>query len=190
MHRIWARRRALLFAIGISACVAGGFFAHQFITNNFHTVVAGELYRSAQPSPTDLARYKADFGVATILNLRGANPGKPWYDEEIAAARKLGVTVIDIPLSASRELSPNEVTGVIAAMKSAQKPLLIHCKSGADRSGLASALYLASIARVGEEQAEGQLSMRYGHVSVPYFPAYAMDETFETAEPMMGFHDS
>lgn len=190
MYRSRKVRRVILFAAGISACVAGVLLALPLLTANFHTVVAGELYRSAQPSPDELARYHVDFGVATILNLRGANPGKPWYDEEIAAARKLGVTVIEIPLSASYELSPSEVEGVIAAMTSAQKPLLVHCKSGADRSGLASALYLASIAQVGEERAEGQLSMRYGHVSVPFFPAYAMDETFETAEPMLGFHDS
>lgn len=121
-----------MFAVGISVCVAGDLLALPLLTANFHTVVAGELYRSAQPSPNDLARYKANLGVATILNLRGANPGKPWYDEEIAAARKLGVTVIDISL----------------------------------------------------------LSMRYGHFSVPFFPAYAMDETFETAEPMLGFNES
>lgn len=190
MSRKRRLKRAACVAAGLSACVAGFFLALPLLTTNFHTVVAGELYRSAQPSPGDIARYKAQYGVATILNLRGPNPGKPWYDDEIAAAGKLGVQVIDIPLSASRELSPEEIERVIAAMRSAPKPLLIHCKAGADRSGLASALYLASIAQAGEEKAEGQLSLRYGHIPVPFLPAYAMDETFETAEPMLGFGDS
>ncbi|MFD2031462.1 tyrosine-protein phosphatase [Ancylobacter dichloromethanicus] len=49
-------------------------------------------------------------------------------------------------------------------MKDAKKPILIHCQAGADRSGLASALYLAAIKKnSAEAEAEAQLSIRYGH---------------------------
>jgi hypothetical protein len=43
-------------------------------------------------------------------------------------------------------------------------PLLIHCKSGADRTGLASALYL--MVRRGEspERALGAFSLEFGHI--------------------------
>jgi len=71
-------------------------------------------------------------------------------------------------------------------MKGAQKPILIHCREGADRTGLASALYLAAIKKAGEAVAEGQLSIRYGHISLPFIPEYAMDRAFETLEPSLG----
>ena len=61
---------------------------------------------------------------------------------------------------------------------------------GYDRTGLASALYVASIAKGGEEAAEGQLSLRFGHVSLPFVPEYAMDQTWESLEPWLGFGDS
>jgi protein tyrosine/serine phosphatase len=45
-----------------------------------------------------------------------------------------------------------------------REPALIHCKSGADRAGLAAAIYLlahgATVA-----QAAGQLSLRHGHIA-------------------------
>ena len=72
-----------------------------------------------------------------------------------------------------------------------EKPVLIHCNWGADRTGLASALYLAAISKAGEEKAEGQLSLRYGHFSVPVLSqAFAMDETFESLEEWLGYFGS
>ena len=71
------------------------------------------------------------------------------------------------------------------------KPLLIHCQSGADRSGPAAALYLAAIARHGEAAAEDQLSIRYGHIGLPHVSsAYAMGRTWETLERWLGFAGS
>lgn len=92
---------------------------------------------------------------------------------------------IDFGMSASRELDMNQVNQLVAIMRDAPKPILIHCKSGADRTGLATALYLSRVARLSEKEAESQLSIRYGHVSIPYLSAaYAMDRTWENAEKM------
>ena len=44
-----------------------------------------------------------------------------------------------------------------------EHPILLHCKSGADRAGLASALYLILKENVPVAQAVTQLSARYGH---------------------------
>lgn len=93
-------------------------------------------------------------------------------------------------MSARRELSAAKAAKLIVLMKGAQKPILIHCKAGADRSGLASALYMAAIARVGEATAEGQLSIRFGHFSLPFIPEFAMDRTFEALEPSLGYPGS
>jgi protein tyrosine/serine phosphatase len=76
-------------------------------------------------------------------------------------------------------------------MRDAPKPILIHCRSGADRTGLASALYLAAIAKTNEKTAEGQMSIFYGHLGLPIMSrAFAMDRTFEMMEPLLGFLNS
>nr|WP_234894951.1 tyrosine-protein phosphatase [Sinorhizobium meliloti] len=56
-------------------------------------------------------------------------------------------------------------------MQTAPKPILIHCQAGADRTGLAAMLYLQQIAGIDEEISERQLSVRYGHIGLPYISA-------------------
>ncbi len=48
-------------------------------------------------------------------------------------------------------------------MSNAERPLLIHCRSGADRTGLVSAFYVAGIAGGSELYAEFQLTPYFGH---------------------------
>jgi protein tyrosine/serine phosphatase len=94
-------------------------------------------------------------------------------------------------MSASRELTRSQVDRLLAILEAVEKPLLIHCQAGADRTGLATALYLAAIAKQGEEAAEDQLSIRYGHVGLPHLSsAYAMERTWEKLEPWIGFSGS
>ncbi|MDX3929623.1 MAG: tyrosine-protein phosphatase [Shinella sp.] len=172
------------------AILAGLHAAHLLLTGNFHEVVAGELYRSSQPSPVEIASMKRDYGIRTIINLRGAARGKAWYDDEVAAAKALDINHVDFPMSAARELNADEATRLIALMRDAPKPILIHCKAGADRTGLAAAFYAAGIAKLGELAAEQQISITYGHFSIFFSSAYAMDRTFEMMEPALGFPNS
>jgi hypothetical protein len=41
-----------------------------------------------------------------------------------------------------------------------------------------------------KEDAEAQILIRYGHISLSANPAIAMDRTFETLEPWLGFPNS
>lgn len=158
------------------------------LIGNFHAVVPGQLYRSAQPSIQDIAAYHKTYGIKTIVNLRGENTGSPWYDKERAESRKLGIAHVDFRMSDKRELSEQEAEALLLLLIKASKPILIHCRAGADRSGLVAALYAAAVAKESEAQAEAQLSFRYGHVSIPYVSrAYAMDQSFEKLEPLLGY---
>lgn len=159
-------------------------------TGNFHPVVEGEIYRSAQPTPERIAAYKSHYGIATIINLRGKNDARSWYLDEIAASRRLGINHIDFRMSAKHILTQARAAELIDLMRTAPKPVLIHCHSGADRAGLAAALYLASIGR-GEAAAESQLSWRFGHFGIPHISrTHAMDVTFENLEPWLGIPPS
>ncbi len=93
-------------------------------------------------------------------------------------------------MSSRQELSPTQARQLIALMQNAEKPVLIHCKSGSDRTGLAAALYVAAIAKGNERKAEGQMSIAYGHFGFPLSPTYAMEKTFEAIEPELGFPGS
>lgn len=181
-------RRAGL-AFGLAAALLGLYLGFLQISGNFHTVIAGELYRSGQPSPAQLERYVRAHGIRTIVNLRGGGKAS-WYRDEVATAERLGVTHIDFRMSAARELSQEQAEQIIETLRDAPKPILIHCMGGADRSGLVAALYVAAVGKLGEAAAESQISIRYGHISLPIISAYAMDRTFEKLEPWLGFPDS
>ncbi len=151
------------------------------IAGNFHTVEAGRLYRSAQPDARELAAYAQTLGIKSVINLRGAHPGEQWYDEETAASDRLGLRHIDIALSARRELTPEQFSTLEAALREAPAPALVHCKSGADRTGLASALYALEVQHLPPEIAAGQLSWMYGHWPYLWSPSAAMDRSFGQA---------
>jgi uncharacterized protein (TIGR01244 family) len=173
----------VLAAVGLYALLLAA-------TNNFHTVIAGRLYRSAQPSAAEIATLYARYGIRTIVNLRGAHPEEAWYRDELAAAEKSGIALLDYPLSSSHDLKPGQIEDLIALLGQAQGPILVHCRNGADRSGIVSALYVAAVARGSEFFAELQLSPIFGHLPVWFMPAYAMDRSWEKAEPRLGFLDS
>lgn len=176
----------LLALIGIGS----GYYSYLQLTNNFHTVIAGEVYRSSQPSPQAIAKFEKNYGIKTILNLRGEADKSSWYDGEVKQAKALNIGHIDFAMSAAKELTPEKAERLIAIMRDAPKPLLIHCKAGADRTGLASALYLAAIAKQDERASESQMSIIYGHIPFSISRAFAMDRTFEKMEPLLGFIDS
>ncbi|WP_336801163.1 dual specificity protein phosphatase family protein [Kaistia sp. MMO-174] len=186
------RKRILMIGGAVLAVPLffGIYLSFLLITGNFHSVIAGELYRSAQPTPTALASYVQNFGIKTVINLRGANESAPWYRAEIDESRKLGVAHEDFRMSSRTELTQAEAEALIRLFKTAEKPILVHCTDGSDRTGLASALYVAAVAKLGEEAAEDQISFRYGHVALPLSPTWPMDMTFEALEPWLGFHDS
>lgn len=172
---------AALLAVAFGAYVGG-----IQLTGNFAEVIPGQFYRSAQPSPSDIAVYAERYGIKTIVNLRGPNKAS-WYSDEVAAASKANIKLIDFRMSARKALTLEQTNKLIALLKDAPKPILIHCKSGSDRTGLVAVIYLQQIAGVDEETAEGQLSVRFGHIGIPLLSStYAMDQTWEDLEKHFG----
>ncbi|WP_246748776.1 tyrosine-protein phosphatase [Rhizobium setariae] len=150
---------------------------------NFHEVDPGYLYRSGQLTPAQLRDYANRFGIRSIVNLRGRSEKADWYKGEVAEAKALGITHVDFKMSATKELPLNKADELEKILREVPKPVLIHCQAGADRSGLASAIFMQRIRGAGIEKAEGQISLYYGHFSIPVVSqAYPMDETWEKLE--------
>jgi protein tyrosine phosphatase (PTP) superfamily phosphohydrolase (DUF442 family) len=134
------------------------------IGRNFHTLIPGKVYRCAQPSAADLKRAVARYGVKTVINLRGTADGFEWYDEESRATAELDLNQEDVSFSAGRLPSPHEIRRLVEALDRAEYPIILHCKRGVDRTGLACAVVQLLQTDAKPSEARGQLSLRYGHV--------------------------
>ncbi|MGR3661323.1 MAG: phosphatase domain-containing protein [Paracoccaceae bacterium] len=131
---------------------------------NFWKVSPG-VWRSNQPSQRRIAKYKSK-GINTIINLRGAKPISPYFFE-LQACEDLGINLISFSLSARKMNRREKLLGLLDAFETIDGTFLMHCKSGADRAGLASALYLMHIKGVHVSEAKKQLSFKYLHLRFP-----------------------
>jgi len=164
----------------IVACAA--YLGVQHVRGNIHEVERGELYRSGQLTADQIRDVAERYGIRSIVNLRGQSEAG-WYRDEIAEAKVLGLVHIDFKMSATRELPMERAAELETILRDAPKPVLVHCQGGSDRSGLASAIFMHTVRGMDIEQAEGQISIYYGHFGIPYLSqAYPMDETWEKLE--------
>lgn len=129
--------------------------------SNLHPLT-NDVWRSNQPSPRRIRRL-ARRGFRTIVNLRG--PSR-WgsYALEKEACEQAGLTFINHKMYSRRMPTFKELQETKALFESMERPVLFHCKSGADRAGMASALYMLMIEKQPIEQALDQLSLRYLHI--------------------------
>lgn len=114
---------------------------HGFIRLGFTNAhwLGPDMIRTNQPSPGQLAWWKRK-GVRTVVNLRGPRD-QSYYWLEKAACERLGLTLIDAALD-SRDAPPaDRVRRARDLFRTMDYPVLIHCKSGADRAGLMAVLY-------------------------------------------------
>ena len=144
----------LLALVGAYTWVHGG--------GNFHEVEKGAVYRSALLGSEKLEQAVDRLGVKTVLNLCGEQPGVEWYEGEVEVSRRRGVKFVNMALSANTALDAAQLAKLTDALRDAPKPLLIHCRAGSDRTGLASAIYVATHGG-SYHDAQNQLSLYYGH---------------------------
>ena len=131
----------------------------------FHNMreVGPGMWRSNQPDPKRMAALKA-HGFRTILNLRGTQPGRHYYELEHHTGRELGLTVIDLPWGSREAPYVERIEQLIETFASIEYPAVMHCKSGADRAGIVAVLYKLLHEGAPFEEAVQQLSLKYGHV--------------------------
>lgn len=148
------------------------------LSGNVHVIDPGQVYRSNTLSPSQLARVLAQYHIRTVLNLRGAEQDAAWHQTEANTISQHGAVLIDLPLIATQKPTDAQMAALLAILRTAPRPLLIHCRAGADRTGLASALYLFVIKYRSAPEAAAQLSWIYGHLPTPWDDTGAMDRAF------------
>lgn len=129
--------------------------------HNFEEIAPG-MFRSNHPNQDRFEAYRA-MGITTILNLRGATIHSH-YKFEVESCENLGLRLIDIALSARRAPSKELLIQVLDTLDTLSEPTLMHCKSGADRTGLVSAIYYLHVLNRPFEDAKKMLSFRFLHL--------------------------
>lgn len=177
--RIQRRRRRRVVAVGLLLVAALGatvLFRNSLFYRNFGVVDQGFVYRAAQPEE-NLKTLVEKYKVASILNLRGGGTSDSFYTDEVRLATAKGIDFYDYPMSANRRPKRRDLLILIDLFQRCRYPLLIHCKSGSDRTGLASGLYLMVRSGTPPEKALDAFSLYYGHV--PLFGPQNLHEPFD-----------
>jgi protein tyrosine phosphatase (PTP) superfamily phosphohydrolase (DUF442 family) len=132
---------------------------------NFHVVDPGKFYRGAQPTPDEIRRYQKEFGLKTIINLRGEQKGEWWYDAEKTAVDQLGIRLENIGFSTEHMQAKEDWLKYLDILRTAEKPVFVHCRSGADRTSEASAIYQIEFMQLPKEEALKSLTFQFLHIA-------------------------
>ena len=155
------------------------FYKNYFLSNfylNFHKVDK-DLYRSAQPTKSQLENIIKKYNIKTILNLRGKEHLKD-LKYEIDIAKQYDIDLISVSLKSRGFASKEELLNLIDTLKSMKKPALIHCKAGSDRTGFVAALYLIAVKNIPIKRALKELNF-FPYLHIKYSQAGKMDFFFE-----------
>jgi protein tyrosine/serine phosphatase len=129
--------------------------------DNWAEVIPGKLYRSNHPTPSRLRAAARRYGLKTLINLRGQRQcGSDALSRE--AASRLGLTHIDMAFESRGAPHRARILRFAEIYAGLRTPALMHCKSGADRAGLAAGLAIMLEGGMAA-QALAQLSWRFGH---------------------------
>ncbi len=176
-RRAWIR--ATILAAAVVCGPPAAYIAWDQSVANLGVVQRGRVFRSGQMSPQTLARTLKKHAIKTVLNLRGPSE-LAWHDREQTTTLAAGATQIDIPMSSCLWMTREQFRTLLDVVETAERPLLIHCSWGSERTGLASAI--CELLRPGArlEDAQSQFSLAYlyvhagdGKVMSDHLDAYA-----------------
>jgi undecaprenyl-diphosphatase len=160
------RRRT--FKIVLTAVLVGivtfwiGWYLVHYVFFNLHEIVPGQVYRSAQPSPEFLERLARDKQLKSVVKFNSVKESD-WSRQEEAVARGLGLEFHYIGMGVA-ELPPKpDMIEMLRVIENAPRPLLLHCKTGADRSGVAAVLVQLHGGMSYKDAVSDQLGLKYLH---------------------------
>lgn len=124
--------------------------------------IAPGIFRSNHPTKARLKQLRAQ-GLKSIISLRGGGNAAHNATERIWC-EELGIAFKSVGMSDKALPARETLLLLIEAFREIEAPLLIHCKAGADRAGLASAVYLLAMTGAPLAEARKMLSLRFLHL--------------------------
>ncbi|HEY1122768.1 MAG TPA: tyrosine-protein phosphatase [Haloferula sp.] len=131
------RKAPIALALLLASC--GG-------TPNLHRVDQ-KVWRSGQPTRCDFRELKRE-GIGEVLCLRR------WHSDKEEATN---LNLHHVRMRAS-DIRDEEIVAALRVMVSAEKPLLVHCFHGADRTGVVIAMYRMVVQDWTRERAIAELN--------------------------------
>ena len=98
---------------------------------NFYKVSDG-IYRSAQPDRKSMELMDI-IGVKTVINLRR-------YHSDINEAKNTSLKLERVKMNPGK-IKDEDIAEILTIIKNSDKPVLIHCWHGSDRTGVVVAMY-------------------------------------------------
>lgn len=129
---------------------------------NFYSL-SEDAYRSNHPSPRFIKKLDKNYGLKTIVSLRNAD-STGQYRLEKEACDALNIVLINHTMSSREFPKPDAIIKAKEILKTATYPILIHCKSGADRAGMMSVFYKHFVLEQPIKEALSELALKYGHI--------------------------
>lgn len=122
--------------------------------------IAEGLYRSNHPDAATLAAWKAR-GIVEVISLRQARGTVHEFEAEACAA--LGLKLRNTALASRAAPKVAALLTLLDIFDTIELPALIHCKSGADRTGLAAAMWAIHVEGRPVAEAKRALGLRHLH---------------------------
>lgn len=143
------RRAAIAACLLLVSCAAP--------LHNLHRVDA-HVWRSSQPDAVGFQELKS-AGIGEVLSLRHYHG-----DEHLA----YGLVLHRVPMDAER-IRDADIVAALRVLTRADKPVLVHCWHGSDRTGIVVAMYRMVVQGWSREKAIAELNdPAYGHHAGAY----------------------
>jgi len=141
-HHSNLRRRAAIFGFTASLTLASAWASSQNENLPNFQKVDDHVYRGAQPSDNGF-KDLAQLGVKTVVDLRDIGEHSQAGEQKVVT--DLGMRYVSIPMHGMSTPKDDQVAAVQALFNdTASGPVFVHCKRGADRTGMVVAVYRIS----------------------------------------------
>ena len=124
----------------------------------FGIVEEGKLYRSGIVWTHQVRKLQEDYGIVHIVSLLDGDWLREFYEDA-------EITIHQFPILQRRELTYDRVRNIVDVINELDKPALVHCLTGATRTGMVCAGYEIINGKKGKLSAIME-SITYGMVNI------------------------
>ena len=136
------------------------------------------VFRCEQPDEKAIDELMA-LGIKSVLDLRKKNS-----DSSLLAGKALQFYKVGME---AKQVTDEEIVEALIILRDAPKPIVVHCRHGADRTGLVMAMYRMVFQNWTKEKALGELvNGGYGfHKELANIPEYINAVNIEKIKKML-----
>ena len=141
-RHLYLRRRAAIFSLLTSLTLASAWASSQNENLPNFQKVDDQVYRGAQPTNSGF-KDLAQLGIKTVVDLRDIGEHSQAGEQKVVT--DLGMRYVSIPMHGMSTPNNEQVAAVQALFNDTSSgPVFVHCKRGADRTGMVVAVYRIS----------------------------------------------